>query len=190
LPPPANGCRGPTHRLVYQFDAQAAQAAAAYDGLSALLTTAEPGKAIDTLFSEYKQQAYVELGHHQFKTPLAVRPLFLKSPHRVEALIGLMYLAVQAYQLLERRYRQNTPADAPKHERLMTAERLLKAFAVVGITARAVPIGQILYPSRLTLQQRHILNRLQFPTPQQWLTQNLPLAPPEALLPWPDEASQ
>ena len=31
----------------------------------------------DTLFTQFKQQNYVELGHHQWKTPLAVRPVFL-----------------------------------------------------------------------------------------------------------------
>lgn len=190
LPPPANGYRGQTHRLVYQFDADAAQAAPAYDGLSALLTTAEPTKSIDTLFTEYKQQAYSELGHHQLKTPLAVRPVFLKSPQRVEALICLLYMALQAYQMLERLYRQNTPTDAPKKERLMTAERIMKAFNLVGITVRRVPIGQILYPSKLSLRQRQILNRLHFTTPHQLLIQYLPLAPPESLLPLLSEASQ
>ena len=144
-------------------------------GLSVLLTTAEPSKSADTLFSEDKQQAYVELGHHQFKTPLAVRPVFLKSPQRVAALVCLMYLALQAYQMLERLYRHHTPADAPKQERRMTAEQMLKAFAVYGLTVRPVPIGQILYPSRLNLTQRQILDRLHFPTPYQLLTQLLPL---------------
>ena len=40
-----------------------------------------PGSA-DQLFSQFKQQNYVELLHHQWKTPLAVRPVFLKSPRR------------------------------------------------------------------------------------------------------------
>ena len=38
-------------------------------------------------FTQYKQQCFVELGHHQWKTPLAVRPVFLKSERRVEALV-------------------------------------------------------------------------------------------------------
>ena len=177
LPEPRKGFRRQTHRLLYTFDAQAAAADAAYDGLSALLTTAELSKSSDTLFTEYKQQAYVELGHHQFKTPLAVRPVFLKSPQRVEALLCLRHMALQAYQMLERLYRQNTAADARKHERLMTAEQLLKAFAVYGITARATPYGQVLHLSRLKLKQRQILERLHFPTPHQWLAQRLPLAP-------------
>lgn len=190
LPEPRKGYRRQTHRLVYTFDAAAAETAAAYDGLSALLTTTDPSKSADTLFTEYKQQAYVELGHHQFKTPLAVRPVFLKSPQRVEALVCLLAMALQAYQLLERIYRQNTSVNAPKAERLMTAEQMLKAFAVCGIIAHAVPFGQVLYPSRLKRKQSQILERLHFPTPQELLAERLPLAPPESLLPEPARASQ
>jgi hypothetical protein len=87
LPPPARGCRRPTHRFVYHYDEAAAQADAAHDGYSALLTTAPLTRSADTLFTEFKQQGYVEQAHHQWKTPLAVRPLFLKSPERAEALV-------------------------------------------------------------------------------------------------------
>ena len=82
--------------------AAAAAAAAAYDGLSVLVTTAPRTQSADALFTQYKEQNYVELGHHQWKGPLAVRPVFLKTPARVEALVCLMQLALTAYQLLER----------------------------------------------------------------------------------------
>ena len=58
---------------------------AADDGYSVLLTTASLTHSADTLFTEFKQQCYVEQGHHQWKTPLAVRPLFLKSPASLSA---------------------------------------------------------------------------------------------------------
>ena len=87
LPPPERGCRRPGYRFHYEFDAAAALAAADYDGLAVLVTTAEQSNSADTLFTAYKEQNYVELGHHQWKSPLAVRPLFLKSPERVEALV-------------------------------------------------------------------------------------------------------
>jgi hypothetical protein len=177
LPAPRNGHKKPSHRLVYTFDAAAAEADTAYDGLSALLTTCPLTKSGDTLFTEYKQQAYVELGHHQWKTPLAVRPVFLKSPQRVEALLCVLYLALQAYQMLERTYRQHTPASAPKAERQMTAEQLLRAFAVTGILAEQAPIGQLVHPTRLSLQQRQILDRLRYPTPRQLLARSIPSAP-------------
>ena len=50
----------------------------------------------DRLFTMYKEQNYVETLHHQWKTPLAVRPVFLKSPRRVEALVCLMQIALTA----------------------------------------------------------------------------------------------
>jgi hypothetical protein len=177
LPAPRKGYRKPSHRLVYTFDRAAAAADTAYDGLSALLTTCPLTKSGDTLFTEYKEQTYVELRHHRWKRPLAVRPVLLKSPQRVEALLGLMYLALQAYQVLERRYRQNAPAEAAAGQRRMTAERLLRAFAVSGIRVEQAAPGQLLHPGRLTRQQRQILERLQYPTPRQWLAQRIPLAP-------------
>jgi transposase len=177
LPAAKNGHKKPSHRLVYTFDAAAAQAATTYDGLSVLLTTSPPTKSGDTLFTEYKQQAYVELGHHQWKTPLEVRPLFLKSPQRVEALLCLMYLALQAYQMLERSYRHNTPAEAPKAERRMTAEQLLRAFAVAGIIVAQANVGQLLQPGRLNRKQRQILDRLHYPTLRQMLARNIPAVP-------------
>src|SRR5262249_31088321 len=82
LPEPGRGCRRPAYRFTFEFDAVAAEAAAAYDGPSALVTTAPREQSADALFSQYKGQNYVELSHHQWKTPLAVRPVFLKSPPR------------------------------------------------------------------------------------------------------------
>ena len=117
LPPPQRGCRRPTHRFVFHYDEAAAQADAADDGYSALLTTAPVTRSADTLFTEFKQQCYVEQSHHQWKTPLAVRPLFLKSPQRVEALVYLLKIALTAYHLLQRLYRQAIPADAPITEK-------------------------------------------------------------------------
>src|SRR5207248_5299596 len=109
-------CPRTTYRFHDDYDASAAAAAASNDGLSALLTTASRQQSGDMLFTQFKQQYYVELGHHQWKSPLAVRPVFLKSPRRVEALVCLMQVALTAYQLLERFYRQSLVADAAPSE--------------------------------------------------------------------------
>src|SRR5262249_56210013 len=101
------GWRGPHDGFRYSLGEAWAVGAARYDGLAALLTTASPQQSGDRLFTQFKQQNYVELCHHQWKTPLAVRPVFLKSPRRVEALVCLMQVALTAYQLLERLYRQS-----------------------------------------------------------------------------------
>jgi transposase len=177
LPAPRRGCCRPTQRLEFRFDAEAAAAAAGYDGLSVLLTTAPITSSADTLFKQFKEQNFVELLHHQWKTPLAVHPLFLKSPRRVEALVCLLQIALLAYQMLERLYRQQVSLDAPAHEQRTTAETLLRRFAVFGLLVRQTPIGRVVHATRLTSFQRDILDKLQFDTPEQLLARRLPRAP-------------
>jgi transposase len=173
LPPPGRGCRRPSYRFRYEFDEAAAAAAARYDGLAALVTTAPREQSGDRLFTQFKQQNYVELGHHQWKTPLAVRPVFLKSPRRVEALVCLLSVALTAYQLLERFYRQSVPGDADATEWQRTTESLLRAFRGYGLIERRTRLGRVVHATRLTAEQARVLRQLHFPTPAQLLAQVL-----------------
>src|SRR6516225_7522758 len=115
--------------------------------------------------------------NHQMKTPLAVRPVFLKSPRRVEALVSLLQIALQAYQVLERRYRQTVPEDAPASEQRMTAEMLLRQFRVYGCIVTSESVGRVIHTTRLTSRQRQILNQLSLPTPAQMLRRILAPVP-------------
>lgn len=173
LPPPRRGCRRPAFRFRYEFDETAAAEAARYDGLAALLTTAPRQQSMDTLFTQYKEQNYVELCHHQWKTPLAVRPVFLKSVRRVEALVCLMQVALTAYQLLERFYRQRVAANADPSELHRTTESLLRVFQSYGLIERRTRLGRVVHATRLTPEQARILRQLDFPTPAQLLAQVL-----------------
>jgi hypothetical protein len=167
LPQPGRGCCRATQRLEFCYDAVAVTASELYDGLSVLVTTASMSHSGDALFSKYKQQNYVELLHHQSKTPLAVTPVFLKSPKRVEALVCLLQLALQAYQVLERLYRQRVPADALPAEQRMTSEQLLRIFQVYGLLVQHGIYGRVIHVTRLSNRQSQVLARLQFPTPTQ-----------------------
>jgi Domain of unknown function (DUF4277) len=178
LPTPAPGCRRPTHRFVFTFDAAAAQADAADDGYFALITTAALTSSADLLFTQFKQQNYVEQAHHQWKTPLAVRPVFLKSVQRVEALVALMQLALTAYHLLQRLYRQAVPADAPVSDKRTTTETILRAFRCCPLKISRSRLGRVVHATRLTSRQRTILERLGFATPAQLLASRLPRHPP------------
>ena len=169
LPPPGMGCRPPRHRLEFTFDAAAAEADGRHDGLSVLFTTAPLQHSADELFTKFKEQNYIELLHHQMKAPLAVRPVFLKSPRRVEALVTLLQIALQAYQVLERRYRQTVPEDAPVSEQRMTAEALLRQFRVYGCIVRTEKVGRVVHATRLSSRQRQILNQLSLPAPTEML---------------------
>ena len=177
LPPPVRGCRRPTYRFRWEFDEAAAATAAGYDGLAVLVTTASRQQSGDALFTQFKQQNYVELGHHQWKTPLAVRPVFLKSPRRVEALVCLMQVALTAYQLLERFYRRSLGEQTEAAERHRTAESLLREFRGYGLIRRRTALGRVVHASRLSVEQARILRQLHFPAPAQLLAQVLALLP-------------
>jgi transposase len=170
LPTPRSGHRRAAYRLEFAFNAAAAQADERHDGLSVLVTTASPHRhSADALFAQYKQQNYLEALHHQWKTPLAVSPVFLKSPRRVEALVCLLQIALQAYQALERLYRQRVPSDEAPAERRLTSESLLRIFKVYGLLIGTSRLGRIVHTTRLSNRQKQILERLQFPTPAQTL---------------------
>jgi len=177
LPAPRRGCQRPSHRFVYHFDAARAEADAHYDGRSALVTTAPASESCDGLFTQYKQQNQVELSHQQWKSPLAVHPLFLKNPQRVEALVHVLLIALMAYHLIQRRYRQNVGPEAEDTEKRTTTETILRAFRGYALRIETRSIGRVVHPSQLSEKQRHILQRLRFPTPAQILSRRLSRPP-------------
>jgi transposase len=176
LPAPKAGHRRATHRLEFTIDTSSAKADEEYDGLSVLVTTAPTTQSCDMLFCEYKQQNYVEMLHHQSKSPLAVSPIFLKTPSRVEALVCLLQLALQAYQVLERLYRQKVLDEESQAEKRLTTERMLRIFAVYGLCIERTKVGRVVHTTRLSERQKEILHRLGFPTPAETLSRIL--APP------------
>ena len=171
-PKPTKGHRGQTHRLVHSFDAAAAKADERQDGIYALVTTAPLTWSGDALLIEYKRQTFVERGHHELKTPLAVNPIFLKTPRRIEALVSLLFLALQAYMTLERLYRQSVPIHAQATQGRMTAERILKKFHSCHLIVEYQPYGELLQVARLTSEQQSILTQLSFATPTEILKQH------------------
>ena len=176
-PPPQRGCKRAVHRFEFTYDEQAAQRDAAHDGYSVLIATARRTQSADVLFTKYKQQCYSELANHELKTPLAVHPVFLKSPHRVEALVFLLMLTLTLYFLIQRIYRQNVPDDAPIKERRTTTQTILRAFNSYTLILHRTRLGREVQPTRLTTRQRQILGQLDFYTPAQILSRQLPRAP-------------
>jgi hypothetical protein len=178
LPPPGRGCRRPSYRFVWYFAAAAAERDADEDGYAVLVTTAPLTHSGDSLFSRYKNQNQVELVHRHWKKPLAVHPLFLHNPRRVEALVYVLLLALMAYYLTQRLYRQAVPADAPDAERYTTTATILRVFRGYALIVRTTPQGRLIQPPPLNPQQRQILQRLGLPSPAQLLFRLLPQPPP------------
>jgi hypothetical protein len=178
LPPPKRGCKLATHRLLFEFNRAAVDEDEADDGYSVLVATVPQEKAdADSLFTEFKQQNYCEHVNHQFKGPLAVRPVFLQSPRRVEALVFLMMIALTAYFLMQRMYRQSLTKRATPKERRTTTETILRAFNSYVLLIHRSRLGREVQPTRLNTRQRELLQSLGFPSPAQILSQLLPRPP-------------
>lgn len=178
LPAPGRGCRRPTHRLEFTFDQQLLQQDEQDDGYSVVVTTVpQPQGSADALFSKFKQQNYSEQINHGFKGPLAVRPVFLHTPERVEALVFLLIAVLMLYYLLQRIYRQTIPAGATQKEPRTTARTILQAFSTYTLLIHHTQLGREVQPTRLTKRQREILQQLGFVTPAQILSKRLPRPP-------------
>jgi len=90
----------------WHFDQAAIDAEAATDGWYALLTNlaVEDASASEVLL-RYMGQEVVERRYGDFKGPLAVSPMLLKSNRRIQALITVICLALLVFCLVERAVR-------------------------------------------------------------------------------------
>ena len=174
LPQPMKGHQRAGHRLEWSFDEAAAKLDERYDGIAALVTTAPLVSSADALFTTYKQQAYIERSHHEYKTPLAVAPVFLKSPKRVESLVCLLMMALQFRQVVERRYRMKQAPGKELSESRMTVERLERAFRTCHAILWQQAGRDTLTPSRVPSRQRDILLSLHFPSLHRQLLHHQP----------------
>lgn len=99
---------GPDNKptFVWHFDQPAIDAEAATDGWYALLTnlSVADASAAEVLL-RYKGQEVVERRYGDFKGPLAVSPMLLKSNRRIQALITVICLALLVFCLVERAVR-------------------------------------------------------------------------------------
>jgi len=179
LPKPERGCKCPAHRFSFSFEGALVTSDEQYDGYSVLVATVPKSQSsADDVFTRFKQQSYSEQVNSEFKGPLAVRPVFLHSPQRVEALVFLMMIALTLYYLLQRQYRQAVPARATQKERRTTTLTLMRAFANYTLLIHHTRLGNEVQTTQLTARQRQILQHLGFPTPAQILRRRLP-RPPE-----------
>jgi transposase len=176
LPPPGRGCKPPTHRFEFTFNEEQRQSDECYDGYNAIVTTV-PETSSDTLFTKYKEQSFSELVNAHFKGPLAVRPVFLHTPERVESLVFVLMIALMLHFLIQRTYRRNLPPDATVKEKRTTTLTILTAFRNYAMLIQHHRSQRIVHLTRLTARQRQILDRLEIQTPAQYLSRLLPRPP-------------
>jgi transposase len=153
--------------LRFRRDEQAIERAAATDGITALATNLPGRLSAERVLRIYKQQWMVERRHRDLKQTLRVRPIFLQNDDRIEALVGVVGLALLVFGLIEAELRkclgdEQLPGLLPERRSgRPTGRNLLSAFQGLGVTYTQ----QGIVLDRLTPTQRRILELLEIDTP-------------------------
>jgi hypothetical protein len=177
LPAPQRGCRRPTHRLVFTCEATAAERDADSDGSRALGSTAPRTQSADVLFRKDQAQNFAAQANHGCTTPLAVPPVFLKSPQRVEALVLVLRIVLMLSSVRQRLYRQTVPAAAPVAAPRTTTQPIRRACAKDRLLIPPSRQGREVPPTRLTSRPRQRRPQLGVDTPAQILSRRLSRGP-------------
>jgi len=92
-------------RIVYSRNEVAVAEKSRTDGIFPLITNTElePHEVL----RKYKKQPYLEKRMYTTKSILDVAPVFLKLPHRIEAMMFLYFVALMIVSLIERRVRKS-----------------------------------------------------------------------------------
>lgn len=131
-------------RMAWTLQRKALQADARWDGVYSVITNLPAETHSPTAVLEiYKGQHHAEGCFRDLnQLPVRVRPLWLKRPDRIEALVFLVMLAALIFALLERQVRRHVAQTGQVIDGLMpekrdtltpTGQRLLRAFATVSI---------------------------------------------------------
>ena len=80
------------------------------DGIFPLVTNTALAP-VDVL-KKYKEQPYLEKRFNTFKSITEVAPMFLKLPHRIEAMLFLYFIALMIIALIEREIHRNMVEEA------------------------------------------------------------------------------
>ncbi len=130
--------------------------------------------SITDVLLTYKRQSQVEKRFSQLKTQFQVAPVFLKSVHRVVALLTIYYLALLIQALLEREIRRSMreagidslplyPED--RKCKAPTTRRIIDLFENIQLHELRTPgrDSPISFPTELSALQRDVLRLLRVP---------------------------
>lgn len=161
--------------LSWQRAQSAINEASRLDGLYALATNLPGPSTAKGVLDIYKDQWIVEQRHRDLKraTPLRVRPVFLHNDDRIQALIGVVGVALLIFGLIEADLRHRLPTGQEQLPGLLpegraakpTGRNILAAFNGLAFTYSKT--GPML--DRLTPTQRQILALLDIRLP--WIEQ-------------------
>jgi transposase len=158
-------------QLAWQLDAAAVQEWQLLEGVYVLKTNLPSSSCpLVKALAKYKEQSQVERRIHHLKGPLAVAPVFLKTPERIAGLLCILIWALMVLALMERQvrrglkgrplyglYPENRPSPAPTGPALLECFRPL---CIVIVKHRGTTSRRLGEPSSI---QRTLLRLLGIP---------------------------
>ena len=145
-----------------------------------MTTLPESEKSEDEVFSDFKQQVYSEVVNSTLKDPkrLAVRPVFLHTPERIEALAFLLVIATMAHYLIEREFRKaadkaSETMEVSESEKRLTATSIFRLFRSYMLIVEEADGKTMVSATRLNALQRHVIDRLGIKSPDLFLRKKL-----------------
>lgn len=154
--------------LRWHQDEAAITRAACSDGIYALATNLPGPLTAEAVLRLYKGQPVVERRHHEAKSVLRVRPVFLHNDDRIAALVSVVGLALLVFSLVEADIRrrlgpeEELPGLLPEGRAARpTGRTILGAFQGFGLTYTQ----QGIQLDRLTATQQRLLDLLGIPLP-------------------------
>jgi len=161
------------HRIGWTVNEDVVAHDAASDGCFPLITNDTTLTGAEVL-AAYRYQPNLERRNHMLKGPQAVAPVYLQTPHRIEALLLCQFLALLVGALIERQIRTAMAADEltsiPLYPELRScpapsATRILEIFTGISrhhLTDHNGRVIQIFEPT-LTPLQHQVLELLDIP---------------------------
>jgi transposase len=114
-------------KLTYSVDQQALKRLELLDGYYTLVTNVPQDDSTYAVFQDWKKQSEVERRFANWKGPLRVRPLFIKTNKRVVGLIAVLSFALLLFCLLEREVRQKLQESDGRMVGLLPVSRPVRA---------------------------------------------------------------
>ena len=162
----------PVFTISAVIHAEAVAYDAATDGCFPLITNDTAMTPAEVL-AAYRYQPNLERRHHMLKGPQEVAPVYLQTPHRIEAVLLCHFLAMLAEALIEREIRTSMKAEGlggiPLYPELRdcpspSAPRILEIFHDVQ-RHQLISEGEVVqtFEPQLTPLQRQVLDLLHVP---------------------------
>jgi transposase len=137
--------------LSFQIDQDAINQQAAADGYFPLISN-DNHLSETKLLAAYRYQPNLEKRHHQLKSIHHAAPVFLKTPHRIEALFCCHYIALLCCCLIERELRNAMTQQRITHLPLFPEQRACRQ----PTATRTLELFTELTHHRLYNHERHI----------------------------------